>query len=244
MLFKEFAGVDAFPICLALPTTPTRSWPPVKAMPPGFGGINLEDISAPRCFEIESRLKAELDIGLPRDQHGTAVVLLAGAAQFADLTVSGSATSTWSASDSEHGGGRHQHPAGRGVRHIIGCDSARCGALGPNRYLDGTMPPSSVALAEITNLERRRGTPLEVIEGADLLIGVSGARVIPHRRCEHEPRPDRVRDGQSDPGSRPERRCRMCESGHRPPGLPTRSQRAFCVPGDLPGRGSTSARGR
>src|SRR6202051_3975365 len=77
MLFKEFGGVDAFPICLDTKDT-EEIIAVVKAIAPGFGGINLEDISAPRCFEIEDRLKAELDIPVFHDdQHGTAIVVLA-----------------------------------------------------------------------------------------------------------------------------------------------------------------------
>ena len=77
MLFKEFAGVDAFPICLDT-KDPEKIIETVKLIAPTFGGINLEDISAPRCFEIESRLRKELDIPVFHDdQHGTAVVVLA-----------------------------------------------------------------------------------------------------------------------------------------------------------------------
>src|SRR4029450_2284039 len=77
MLFKEFAGVDAFPICLNT-KDPDEIVQTVKAISPAFGGINLEDISAPRCFQIEERLKEELDIAVFHDdQHGTAVVTLA-----------------------------------------------------------------------------------------------------------------------------------------------------------------------
>ena len=77
MLFKEFAGIDAFPICLDT-NDPERIIEPVKLMAPTFGGINLEDISAPRCFEIEDRLKEELDIPVFHDdQHGTAMVTMA-----------------------------------------------------------------------------------------------------------------------------------------------------------------------
>lgn len=78
MLFKQFAGVDAFPICLDTQDT-EEIIRTVKAISPGFGGINLEDISSPRCFEIERRLNEELDIPVFHDdQHGTAVVLYAG----------------------------------------------------------------------------------------------------------------------------------------------------------------------
>src|SRR5205814_8421542 len=77
MLFKEFAGVDAWPICLATPDT-DEIVAAVTAIAPGFGGVNLEDISAPRCFEVESRLRDTLDIPVFHDdQHGTAVVVLA-----------------------------------------------------------------------------------------------------------------------------------------------------------------------
>src|SRR3712207_1272646 len=77
MLFKEFAGIDAFPICLDT-RDPDEIVAAVKAIAPVFGGINLEDIAAPRCFEVESRLRAELDIPVFHDdQHGTAVVVLA-----------------------------------------------------------------------------------------------------------------------------------------------------------------------
>ena len=77
MLFKEFGGVDAFPICLAT-TDPDEIVAVVKAIAPVFGGINLKDISVPRCFEIEDRLRRELDIPVFHDdQHGTAIVTLA-----------------------------------------------------------------------------------------------------------------------------------------------------------------------
>ncbi len=86
MLFKEFAGVDAFPICLDT-KDPDEIVAIVKALAPTFGGINLEDISAPRCFEIEDRLIAELDIPVFHDdQHGTAVVVLAALLNAAKLT--------------------------------------------------------------------------------------------------------------------------------------------------------------
>ena len=85
-LFKEFAGVDAFPICLDT-TDPDEIVRTVKLMAPAFGGINLEDISAPRCFEIEERLKEQLDIPVFHDdQHGTAVVVMAALLNAVKLT--------------------------------------------------------------------------------------------------------------------------------------------------------------
>jgi malate dehydrogenase (oxaloacetate-decarboxylating) len=179
MLFKEFAGVDAFPICLDTRDT-DEIVAVVKAIAPGFGGINLEDISAPRCFEIENRLKAELDIPVFHDdQHGTAVVVLA--ALLNALTLTG-----------QRIGDIHVVIVGlgaagiavtnilsaAGVRHIIGCDSRGAVHTAREDYLDGSMHPVKRALAERTNSERRGGAPAQVIEGADLLIGLSGARVI------------------------------------------------------------------
>jgi len=180
MLFKEFAGVDAFPICLDT-TDPEEIIAAVKAISPGFGGINLEDISAPRCFEIENRLKAELDIPVFHDdQHGTAVVVLA--ALLNALTLTGQRIGDVRVVIIGLGA------AGvavanilleAGVRHIIGCDSR--GAVHAERpdFLDGSMGSVKRGLAERTNGERRGGAPAEVIEGADLLIGLSGARVMP-----------------------------------------------------------------
>ncbi len=180
MLFKEFAGVDAFPICLDT-TDVDEIVAVVKAIAPGFGGINLEDISAPRCFEIESRLQAELDIPVFHDdQHGTAVVVLAALLNALTLTqqrigdirvvVVGLGAAGVAVSDIL---------LAAGVRHLIGCDSH--GAVHTERedYLDGTMTPVKRELAQRTNLERRSGGPADVVEGADLFIGLSGGRVLP-----------------------------------------------------------------
>jgi malate dehydrogenase (oxaloacetate-decarboxylating) len=180
MLFKEFAGVDAFPICLDTKDA-DEIVQIVRAIAPGFGGINLEDISAPRCFEIEDRLKEQLDIPVFHDdQHGTAVVVLAAllnatkllGKNLGDLRVlmlglgaAGVATT--------------KILLQAGVRHVIGCDSR--GALHTERadYLDGSMTAIKRWFAESTNPERRSGAPADVIDGADLLIGLSGARVMP-----------------------------------------------------------------
>ncbi len=179
-LFKEFAGVDAFPICLET-TDAQEIVRTVELIAPGFGGINLEDISAPRCFEVEEQLKEQLDIPVFHDdQHGTAVVVMAALLNSVKLT------------------GRRLEElnvliiglgaAGiavtkilleAGVREIIGADSR--GALHIERedYLDGTMNDVKRWFAEVTNPELRSGPPADVIDGADLLIGVSGARVLP-----------------------------------------------------------------
>ncbi|HTZ63888.1 MAG TPA: NAD-dependent malic enzyme [Solirubrobacteraceae bacterium] len=179
-LFKEFAGVDAFPICLDT-TEVDEIVQTVKHIAPAFGGINLEDISAPRCFAIEDRLKEELDIPIFHDdQHGTAVVVMAALLNAVKLT------------------GRRLEDlrvliiglgaAGiavtkilleAGVKEIIGADSR--GALHVQRsdYLEGTMNSQKRWFAEVTNPERRDGAPAEVIDGADLMIGLSGARALP-----------------------------------------------------------------
>jgi malate dehydrogenase (oxaloacetate-decarboxylating) len=179
-LFKEFAGVDAFPICLD--TTDTEEIvQAVKLIAPAFGGINLEDISAPRCFEIEDRLKRELEIPVFHDdQHGTAVVVMAALLNAVKLTgrrleqlrvlVIGLGAAGIAVTKIMLEGG---------VREIVGVDSQ--GALHIERedYLDGSMNTVKRWFAEVTNPGCLTGGPADVIDGADLVIGVSGARVLP-----------------------------------------------------------------
>ncbi|HST32869.1 MAG TPA: NAD-dependent malic enzyme [Solirubrobacteraceae bacterium] len=179
-LFKEFAGVDAFPICLET-TDPEEIIRTVKLIAPAFGGINLEDISAPRCFEIEDRLKAELDIPVFHDdQHGTAVVVMAALLNAVKLTgkrmeelnvlIIGLGAAGIAVTRILHAGG---------VRNIVGADSK--GALHVQRedYLNGHMNEVKQWFAGQTNPECRAGSPADVIDGADLLIGLSGARAMP-----------------------------------------------------------------
>ena len=179
-LFKEFAGVDAFPICLDT-TDPDEIVRTVKLIAPAFGGINLEDISAPRCFQIEEQLKEELDVPVFHDdQHGTAVVVMAALLNAVKLTgrrienlnvlVIGLGAAGIAVTKILLAAGVHQ---------IIGADSR--GALHVERedYLDGSMNEVKRWFAEVTNPERRSGAPADVIDGADLLIGVSGARALP-----------------------------------------------------------------
>jgi malate dehydrogenase (oxaloacetate-decarboxylating) len=179
-LFKEFAGVDAFPICLDT-KDPEEIIQTVKLIAPAFGGINLEDISAPRCFEIEERLKAELDIPIFHDdQHGTAVVVMAALLNAVKLTerrlenlnvlIIGLGAAGIAVT---------KILLAAGVVHIVGCDSR--GALHVERrdYLDGSMNQMKRWFAEVTNPEGRVGAPADVIDGADLLIGLSGARALP-----------------------------------------------------------------
>jgi malate dehydrogenase (oxaloacetate-decarboxylating) len=180
MLFKEFAGVDAFPICLDT-KDPEEIIAVVKAIAPGFGGINLEDISAPRCFQIEDGLKAELDIPVFHDdQHGTAIVVLA--ALLNSLTITGQRIEEIGIVIC--GIGAAGIAVARilleaGARHIIGVDSR--GALHTARedYLDGSMHDVKRWFAEATNPDRRSGGATDVLDGADLFIGLSGAQVIP-----------------------------------------------------------------
>src|SRR2546423_4177125 len=180
MLFKEFAGVDAFPLCLDT-KDPDEIVDTVVRVAPGFGGINLEDISAPRCFYIEERLKSELDIPVFHDdQHGTAVVTLAALLNALKLTdkrledlrvlIVGLGAA---------GVAVTKILLEAGVRHIVGCDSR--GAIHTLRedYLDGSLNAAKRWYAESSNPERRAGSPADVIDGADLFIGLSGARVLP-----------------------------------------------------------------
>jgi malate dehydrogenase (oxaloacetate-decarboxylating) len=179
-LFKEFAGVDAFPICLDT-TDPDEIVRTVKLLAPGFGGINLEDISAPRCFEIEERLKQELEIPVFHDdQHGTAVVVMAAVLNAVKLTGRRlEELSVLVIGLGAAGIAVTKILLEAGVRQIIGADSQ--GALHTRRedYLDGSMNPVKRWFAEVTNPDCRAGAPADVIDGTDLLIGVSGARALP-----------------------------------------------------------------
>src|SRR4051812_27615701 len=171
LLFKEFGGVDAWPLCLATKDV-EEIITVVKAIAPGFGGINLEDISAPRCFEIEERLRDELDIPVFHDdQHGTAIVVLAALLnslrlvdkRMEDLHVAviglGAA-----------GVAVTKILLEAGVSSVIGCDSR--GMLSTERedYQDGSMPQIKRWYAEHSNPDKRSGGPAEALEGADLLI--------------------------------------------------------------------------
>ncbi len=179
-LFKEFAGVDAFPICLDT-KDPGEIVHAVKLIAPAFGGINLEDISAPRCFEVEERLKAELDIPIFHDdQHGTAVVVMAALLNAVKLTERRlDELSVLVIGLGAAGIAVTKIMLEAGVRQIVGCDSQ--GALHVQRedYLNGSMNKTKRWFSEQTNPQCRAGRPAEVIDGADLLIGLSGARALP-----------------------------------------------------------------
>jgi malate dehydrogenase (oxaloacetate-decarboxylating) len=179
MLFKEFAEVDAFPICLDTQDA-DEIVKAVELIAPTFGGINLEDISAPRCFEIEERLKASLDIPVFHDdQHGTAVVTMA--ALFNALKIVGKPIEELRVLMVGLGAAgvavtKMMHACG--VTHIVGCD--RRGALSTDRddYASGEMSGIKRWYADNSNPDKLSGTPDEVIEGMDLFIGLSGPGII------------------------------------------------------------------
>src|SRR2546423_2224281 len=162
MLFKEFAGVDAFPLCLDT-KDPDEIVATVRRVAPGFGGINLEDISAPRCFAIEEQLKDELDIPVFHDdQHGTAIVTLAALLNAVKITgkrledlrvlVVGLGAAGIAVS---------KILLEAGVRHVIGCDSR--GAVHTERadFLDGSLNAGKRWYAEGSHPQRRGGAPAD-----------------------------------------------------------------------------------
>ena len=174
LLFKEFADVDAFPICLDTKDVDeiVRT---VKFLAPTFGGINLEDISAPRCFEIEKRLKEELDIPVFHDdQHGTAIVVSAGllnalklvGKKMADVNIvingAGSAGISIARLLMQFGAG-----------NIVLVD--KHGAVSVD---EDWLNPAQRQMAEITNKHNERGTLAEVLRGKDVFIGVSAPKVV------------------------------------------------------------------
>ena len=175
MLFKEFAGVDAFPICLDT-KDPDEIVRAVKAIAPGFGGINLEDISAPRCFEIEERLKAELDIPVFHDdQHGTAVVVLA--ALINALKIVGKEMSEIKVVVNGVGAAGvacTKIVMAAGVRNVVGCDQK--GAIYRGRVEN--MNRVKEWYAENTNPKQEQGTLRDVIKGADVFFGLSVPGVL------------------------------------------------------------------
>jgi malate dehydrogenase (oxaloacetate-decarboxylating) len=169
ILFKEFADVDAFPICLDTKDA-DEIVAIVQAIAPVFGGINLEDISAPRCFEIERRLKQSLDIPVFHDdQHGTAIVVLA--ALLNAVRVVGKELGEIRvivAGVGAAGVAVTKILLEAGVRDIVGCDSA--GAIHRERPgLTGV----KAEYAAITNLSGVQGSADDALEGADVFIGLS-----------------------------------------------------------------------
>ena len=173
-LFKRFGGVDAYPICLNT-KDPEEIVRAVQLIAPGFGGINLEDISAPRCFEIEEQLIETLDIPVFHDdQHGTAVVVLAALINGAKcLGLELPQVQTVISGAGAAGISICKLLMKAGVRDITLCD--RQGAIWEGREgLNG----AKTAMAKATNRAMRKGSLAEVMEGADLFIGVSGPGIV------------------------------------------------------------------
>jgi malate dehydrogenase (oxaloacetate-decarboxylating) len=174
MLFKEFAGVNAWPLCLAT-KDPDEIVDTVTAIAPVFGGINLEDISAPRCFEIERRLDDALDIPVFHDdQHGTAIVVLAAllnalrvvnkTLEEVRVVVTGIGAAGVATTDIL---------LAAGVRDLVGCDRSGCVYIG-RPGLDGV----KAAYAERTNPRGVRSTADDALAGADVFIGLSGPGAV------------------------------------------------------------------
>jgi malate dehydrogenase (oxaloacetate-decarboxylating) len=174
LLFKEFGGVDAWPICLA-----TKEADEIvaicKAIAPGFGGINLEDISAPRCFEIEERLRAELDIPVFHDdQHGTAIVVLAAlvnALKVVGKTIGDVKIVTTGVGAA--GIATSDVLLAAGARNLVGCDHE--GAVYRGRP---GLPSHKAAFAERTNPENQQCSADEALAGADVFIGLSAPGAV------------------------------------------------------------------
>lgn len=174
VLFKEFGNVNAVPICLDTQDT-EEIIATVKNIAPAFGGINLEDISAPRCFEIEERLKEMLDIPVFHDdQHGTAIVVLTGIINGLRLTgkkkedcqvvVNGAGSA---------GVAITKLLLTYGFKHVMMCD--REGIIGRD-YPDLNWMQEK--MTEVTNLENRKGTLADALKGADIFVGVSAPNIV------------------------------------------------------------------
>ncbi|WP_238885548.1 NADP-dependent malic enzyme [Clostridium sp. YIM B02551] len=174
ILFKEFAGVDAFPICLDTKNV-DEIVKTVKLIAPGFGGINLEDIGAPRCFEVEERLKKELDIPVFHDdQHGTAIVVLAGIInalkvvnkkiEDVKVVVNGAGAAGTSIA---------KLLLSTGVKNLIACDKVGILYRGIENVDD-----AKKELAKITNPDNIQGSLKDALVGADVFIGVSAPGIV------------------------------------------------------------------
>jgi len=174
VLFKTFGDVDAFPLCIKSKDA-DEIVNTIKLISGSFGGINLEDISAPRCFEIERRLKAECDIPIFHDdQHGTAVVVLA--AMINALKIAGKDIREISAV--VNGSGASGIAVTRllmaaGLRNAVLCD--RKGAIYEGRE---DLNPEKEEIAKISNLEGKKGKLADVIKGADVFIGLSAPGMV------------------------------------------------------------------
>lgn len=174
VLFKRFADIDAFPMCVKTESV-DEFIETVKRIVTPFGGINLEDIGAPHCFEIEARLKSELDIPVFHDdQHGTATVVLAAMINAIKVTNRTFAETKIVLS----GAGAAGISIAKllllyGAQNIIVCD--RHGAITPDR---GDLPEHKREISQSTNPTKEKGSLTTVLKGADVFIGVSGSNLI------------------------------------------------------------------
>ena len=241
MLFKEFANVDAFPLCLATKDT-DKIVDTVKYLAPGFGGINLEDIAAPRCFEIEERLRKELDVPVFHDdQHGTAVVVLAALLNALRIVkkdlkklrvvvtgVGAAGTATIKILLSS------------GVKDIVGVDEF--GAIHKRRTQGMDFMKRWVAAA--TNPRQLTGRLSEVIERADVFIGLSVPGILTVRDVKRMARePIVFAMANPDPEIRPEdaeRHVRVMATGRSD--YPNQINNVLCFPGFF--RGLLDSRAR
>ncbi len=241
MLFKEMAGIDAWPICLNT-QDPDEIVRTVQAIAPGFGGINLEDISAPRCFDIERRLMASLDIPVMHDdQHGTAVVILAGLMNALKVTkkpiekirivVNGLGAAGLTCC---------RMLITAGARQIIGC--GRQGIImaeSPERLL-----ACKDQLLSCVNRDKPKGTLQDALRGADVFIGLSSANLLVPTDLDLMA-PDRVVFAMAnpDPEIKPELamdRCRIFATGRSD--YPNQINNALAFPGIF--RGALDAQAR
>lgn len=174
VLFKEFGGVNAVPICLDTQDT-EEIIKAVTWMAPGFGGINLEDISAPRCFEIEERLKASLDIPVFHDdQHGTAIVVLAGIINALKVTGKEKENCRIVVNGAGSAGiAITKLLLTYGFPNIIMCDKS--GILSKDTKDLNWMQEK---MMEVTNLQGENGTLADVMKGADIFVGVSAPGIV------------------------------------------------------------------
>ncbi|KIN82964.1 NAD(P)-dependent malic enzyme [Clostridium botulinum] len=174
LLFKEFADIDSFPICIDS-KDPEEIIKTVKLIAPGFGGINLEDIKAPECFYIEKKLKEELDIPVFHDdQHGTAIVVLAGIynalrlvgrkLEEAKIVINGAGSAGISIC---------KLLLQAGAKNIIMCDKEGSLVKG-----NSNLNEAQKLIAEVTNKENEKGTLKDIIKGKDVFIGVSAPNIL------------------------------------------------------------------
>lgn len=174
LLFKAFGGVDAYPLCIGSKDTEDII-KTIKLLSGSFGGVNLEDISAPRCFEIETRLKEELDIPVFHDdQHGTAIVMAAALTnalkvahkrmEEVHIVINGAGAAGISIA---------KFLLKFGVNHIIMCDKSGILVEG-----DNSVNPAQQEIAKMTNRSKRTGGLADAMKGADVFIGVSGPNCV------------------------------------------------------------------